>query len=60
MSDIEAAPVESPQEQMLECCGVRQEKVLATFILLVDLLLLYLLGNPDNPFAVWSKLEEQF
>ena len=39
--------------------AARQDKALATIVLLDDPSLLYLLGNPDNPKSVWRKLEEQ-
>ena len=38
----------------------RSDRALAIIVLAVDLLLLYLLGDPKDPRAVWQKLEEQF
>ena len=38
----------------------RSDKALATIVLSVDPLLLYLLGDPEDPVAVWKKLQEQF
>ena len=60
VSGTEAAPAENTEERGLERYASRQDKALATIVLLTDSSLLYLLGNPDNPVAVWRKLEEQF
>ena len=38
----------------------RRDKALAIIVLAVDPSLLYLLGYPVDPRAVWTKLEEQF
>ena len=38
----------------------RSNKALATIVLSVDPSLLYLLGDPEDPVAVWKKLQEQF
>ena len=38
----------------------RRDRALAIMVLAVDPLLLYLLGDPEDPKAVWKKLEEQF
>ena len=38
----------------------RRDKALATVVLSVDPSLLYLIGDPVDPVAVWKKLEEQF
>ena len=38
----------------------RRDRTLAIMVLAVDPLLLYLLGDPEDPKAVWKKLEEQF
>ena len=38
----------------------RRDKALAIIVLSVDPLLLYLLGDPEDPVAVWKKLSEQF
>ena len=40
--------------------NTRRDKALAIIVLSVDTTLLYLLGNPEDPKAVWLKLEEQF
>ena len=38
----------------------RKERALATIVLSVDPSLLYLLGEPEDPVAVWEKLASQF
>ena len=38
----------------------RRDRALTIIVLAVDPLLLYLLGDPEDPKAVWKKLEEQF
>lgn len=43
-----------------ECFAGRQDKALATIVLSVDPSLLYLIGDPVDPVAVWKKLEDQF
>ena len=38
----------------------RRDKALATIVLSVDTSLLYLIGDPEDPAAVWQKLANQF
>ena len=38
----------------------RRDRALSIIVLAVDPSLLYLLGDPEDPKAVWKKLEEQF
>ena len=38
----------------------RQDRALATIILAVEPTLLYLLGYPEDPVAVWQKFQNQF
>ena len=40
--------------------NARKDRALAVIVLAVDPSLLYLIGNSDDPAAVWKKLEEQF
>ena len=35
-------------------------KVLPTIVFTLDPNLLYVLGEPDDPFSVWEKLAKQF
>ena len=56
----EEAPAGNVDPKELELYALRREKALATVVLSVDLSLLYLIGDPVEPVAVWKKLEEQF
>ena len=38
----------------------RRDRALALVVLAVEPSLLYLLGDPEDPKVVWTKLEEQF
>ena len=38
----------------------RKDKALTTIVLAVDVSLLYLLGEPEDPRVVWEQLAEQF
>ena len=38
----------------------RRDRTLATIVLAVQPSLLYLLGDPEDPVAVWKKLMDQF
>ena len=40
--------------------NTRRDKVLAIIVLSVDPTLLYLVGDPTDPFVVWTKLADQF
>ena len=37
-----------------------RNRTLATIVLAVDSALLYLIGDPNDPVAVWKKLQDQF
>ena len=37
-----------------------RDRALATIVLSVDPSLLYLIGDPEDPIAVWKKLGDQF
>ena len=37
-----------------------RDRVLAIVVLSVDTSLLYLIGNPEDPAAIWKKLTDQF
>ena len=60
VSGTEAPPAEDAAADTREQYVGRRDKALATIVLSVDPSLLYLLGNPVDPVAVWRKLEEQF
>ena len=36
----------------------RRDRALATIVLSVDLSLIYLIGDPDDPVVVWNKLAD--
>ena len=38
----------------------RSDRALATIVLAVDPALLYLIGDPNDPGAVWKNLQDQF
>ena len=38
----------------------RRDRALATIVLAVELSLLYLIGDPEDPVTVWQKLQNQF
>ena len=60
VSGTEQAPVRDADPKKLEHNAGSQDKTLATVVLSVYLSLLYLIGEPVEPVAVWKKLEEQF
>ena len=41
-------------------CASRRDRVLALIILLVELSLLYLVGDPEEPIGVWKKFSDTF
>ena len=54
---------EMPGKDNADTCRkfmARRDRALTIMVLAVDPLLLYLLGYPEDPKAVWKKLEEQF
>ena len=59
VSETEVAPGGDNAEGQTKFFA-RRDCALAIIVLAVDPLLLYLLGDPEDPKAVWKKLEEQF
>ena len=59
VSGTEVAPAEMEADKYAKFV-VRRDRALATIVLSVDPSLLYLLGDPEDPVAVWKKLSEQF
>ena len=59
VSGTETAPASTEAEKYAKFVG-RRDKVLAIVGLSVDPSLLYLLGDPEDPVAVWKKLSDQF
>ena len=58
-SGIETAPAEEQADALRKFMS-RSDRALAIIVLAVDPSLLYLLGDPKDPRAVWQKLEQQF
>ena len=59
VSGTETAPADTEAEKFAKFVSQR-DKVLAIIVLSVDPSLLYLLGDPEDPVAVWKKLSDQF
>ena len=59
VSGTEEAPGEDNAEARRKFMA-RRDRTLAIIVLAVDPSLLYLLGDPEDPKAVWKKLEEHF
>ena len=55
----ETAPADTEAEKFAKFVS-RRDKALAIIVLSVDPSLLYLLGDPEDPVAVWKKLSDQF
>lgn len=58
VSGTESAPTTTDADRTK--FNARKDKALAIIVLSVDPSLLYLLGDPDDPIAVWKKLADQF
>ena len=59
VSGTETAPAATEAEKFAKFVSGR-DKALAIIVLSVDPSLLYLLGDPEDPVAVWKKLSDQF
>ncbi len=59
VSGSETAPASTEAEKYAKFVS-RRDKALAIIVLSVDPSLLYLLGDPEDPVAVWKKLSDQF
>ena len=59
VSGTETAPASTEAEKFVKFVS-RRDKALAIIVLSVDPSLLYLLGDPEDPVAVWKKLSDQF
>lgn len=55
----ETAPGEEEADKHAKFVA-RRDRALALIVLSVDPMLLYLLGDPTDPTAVWKKLSDQF
>ena len=59
VNGTEAAPGEEEAERHTRFVA-RRDRALAMIVLSVDPMLLYLLGDPEDPVTVWEKLSDQF
>lgn len=59
VNETERAPPEREADKHAKFVG-RQNRALALIVLSVEPTLLYLLGDPEDPVAVWKKLSDQF
>ena len=59
VNESERPPEENQADKYAKFVA-RRDRVLAIIVLAIDPSLLYLLGDPNNPVAVWKKLENQF
>ena len=59
VNGTEQAPVGEDEEKLAKFAA-RKDRVVALIILSVEPSLLYLVGDPDDPVAVWKKLSDQF
>ena len=58
VSGTETAPEEEGEDRTKFL--TRRDRALATIVLSVEPSLLYLIGDPEDPVAVWTKLQSQF
>ena len=59
-SIVSGAEASSTEREAERKCLMRRDRALATIVLSIDPLLLYLLGDPEDPAVVWKKLGDQF
>ena len=59
VSGTQTAPADTEAEKFAKFVS-RRDKALSIIVLSVDPSLLYLLGDPEDPVAVWKKLSDQF
>lgn len=59
VNGTETAPGQAQAEKYAKFMS-RRDKALATIVLSIEPSLLYLLGDPESPVAVWKKLSDQF
>ena len=56
----ETTPEEGGEGDRYAKFVARRDRALVLIVLAIDPLLLYLIGDPDNPITVWKKLADQF
>ena len=59
VNETETAPNQTHGEKYAKIMS-RRDRALATIVLSVQPSLLFLLGDPEDPVAVWKKLMDQF
>ncbi len=59
VAGTETAPEEAEADRRSKFLA-RRDRALATIVLGVDPSLLYLIGDPEDPVVVWTKLQNQF
>ena len=59
VNGTEQAPVGEDEEKLAKFAA-RKDRAVALIVLSVEPPLLYLVGDPDDPVAVWKKLSDQF
>ncbi len=59
VAGTEACPEEAEAEKYAKFMA-RKDRALATIVLAIEPSLLYLIGDPEDPAAVWRKLSGQF
>ena len=60
VAGTETEPGETAEADRRSKFLARRDRALATIVLAVDPSLLYLIGDPNDPVAVWKKLQNQF
>ena len=59
VSGTERAPDAADADKQAKFVA-RRDRALALIVLSVELSLLYLIGNPEDPIDVWKRLSDQF
>ena len=60
VAGTEGTPDETTEAEKYSKYIIRSDRALATIVLAIDPSLLYLVGDPVDPAAVWKKLAGQF
>jgi len=60
VNGTERQPDQTADAEVLAKFEARRDRALATVVLAIDPKLLYLIGDPEDPAVVWTKLANQF
>ena len=60
VNGTEKEPDQTAEAEVLAKFAARRDRALATIVLAIDPKLLYLIGDPEDPAVVWTKLANQF